>query len=80
MIRQVRKNTTIDDDILSLESWTECMLPACTEDRSIKRNYFLGKVLGKGADATVRLGQHKSTGELVAIKLVHKEKMTPKLK
>ena len=56
LVRHMKKNTTIDDDILSLESWADCMMPACTEERSIKRNYHLGKVLGKGADATVRLG------------------------
>ena len=67
---------------MSLESWSEedSWSLSSAKQRSVKYNYHLGKVLGKGSDATVRLGQHKVTGDLVAIKIVDKEKMTDKLK
>ena len=55
LINHKKRNMTIADDIFSIESWDDILAPA-TDEQSIKKNFLIGKVLGKGSDATVRLG------------------------
>lgn len=38
-------------------------------------NYNLGKTIGEGTFGMVKLGTHTLTGELVAIKILEKEKI-----
>jgi serine/threonine protein kinase len=44
------------------------------DDGGISSTYDLGKVLGTGNFATVRLGTHRKTGELVAVKIIEKKR------
>jgi serine/threonine protein kinase len=49
--------------------------PNGSDTRSeLERSYELGKVLGTGNFATVRLGTHRSSGRMVAVKIVEKKR------
>jgi serine/threonine protein kinase len=40
------------------------------------KKYKIGPVIGEGAFATVRKGKNRETKERVAVKIMHKHKMT----
>ena len=48
--------------------------PSEQEDKNFIGDYKIGKLLGKGAYGTVKLGEHVSTGKKVAIKIINKRK------
>jgi serine/threonine protein kinase len=43
--------------------------------RKITDNYQLGKELGKGSFGSVRLGQHRGSKVMVAIKIIKKQQL-----
>ncbi|KAJ8657249.1 hypothetical protein O0I10_007065 [Lichtheimia ornata] len=47
-------------------------LSACSSPRKCIGEYYIGKILGKGASGRVKLGIHRYTGEHVAIKIISK--------
>ena len=49
----------------------------CTEHSSIKNldNYFIGKRIGQGAYAVVRLGLHRLLNQKIAVKIYEKTKL-----
>ena len=49
----------------------------CTENSSIKNldNYFIGKRIGQGAYAVVRLGLHRLLNQKIAVKIYEKTKL-----
>ena len=49
----------------------------CTTNSSIKNldNYFIGKRIGQGAYAVVRLGLHRSLNQKIAVKIYEKTKL-----
>lgn len=58
------------DDQSNFEEWMET-LTDCIEWR-IQRFYDIGPQLGSGAFAVVRKGRHKTTRDIVAIKIINK--------
>lgn len=46
--------------------------PSGQEGKDFIGDYRIGKLLGKGAYGSVKLGEHISTGEKVAIKIIDK--------
>ena len=47
-----------------------------SEEGLIYKKYKIGQVIGEGAFASVRKGKNRETNERVAIKVMHKHKMT----
>lgn len=53
------------------------MIEFCTQNSSIENldNYFIGKRIGQGAYAVVRLGLHKMLNQKIAVKIYEKLKL-----
>lgn len=72
-------STKAEDSVLILyakseddcKKWLQCLDSAAT--RSLERHYQIGELIGEGGFATVRLGQHRTTQQVVAIKTMRKE-------
>jgi calcium/calmodulin-dependent protein kinase I len=53
------------------QKWVQCLHSAAT--RTLEAHYRIGEVIGEGGFASVRLGQCRSTGRIVAVKSMRKE-------
>ena len=68
-------SATLDMDVTSpivLEESRKLTRPSEQESKNFIGDYTIGKLLGKGAYGSVKLGKHVTTGERVAIKIINK--------